>query len=67
VIAVSSDRGAGGGTTEAGRSNPNGDACGRKILARNKNLGVATEIRIAPRKIFAAPSGKDDASFEKIE
>jgi hypothetical protein len=67
VKAVSSDRGAGGGTTKAGSSKENSVAGGRKILARSHNVGVAPEIRIAPQKGFAAPSGRDDAPVEKIE
>jgi hypothetical protein len=62
-----SDTGAGGGTTNARRSNENGDARGQKMLASNENLRVATEIRLAPQKIFAASSGKDDASVQKID
>jgi len=67
VIAVSSDRGAGGGTMKVGSSKENSDAGGEKILARSHNVGIAPEIRIAPQKSFAAPTGKDDASAEKIE
>jgi hypothetical protein len=67
VIAVSSDCGAGAGTTKVGSSKENSDAGGRKILARSHNVGVAPEIRIAPQKSFAAPSAKDDASVEKID
>jgi hypothetical protein len=38
-----------------------------KMDATNKEVGASTEIRIAPKKTFAAPSKKDDASAEKIE
>ena len=61
------DRGAGAGTRKTGSSKKNSVAGGKNILARNKILGVATEIRIAPRKTLAALSGRDVASVEMIE
>jgi hypothetical protein len=51
-----STRAAGGGITREERSNKNSDAGDTKILATNKDLGVAPEIRIAPQKFFAALS-----------